>query len=67
MSPERKLIQLEQRNLKLERRIFSLQRKLDNMKTEYEAKLKAKKQIVITEEKRAKLIERRDAALKSLR
>jgi hypothetical protein len=37
------------------------------MKAKYEAKLKAKKQIVITEEERTNLIERRDAALKRLR
>jgi hypothetical protein len=63
MSPERKITQLEQKNLRLERRILSLERKMANMKAQYEAKLKAKKRIAIPEEERQKLIARRDKAI----
>jgi len=54
--------------LKLREQVFNLKQKLVRTKANYEkqiAKLKARKQPVITEEEREKLIARRDKALEA--
>jgi hypothetical protein len=59
---ERKIIQLEKENLNLRKYILNLERKIDEMKADYETKLKVKSKIIISEEDRQKLIAQRDRA-----
>ena len=62
----KKPITAEREIFMLERRVFKLEQRLASQKAKYEkqiAKLKARKQPVITEEERKKLITRRDTAL----
>jgi hypothetical protein len=63
MSQEREILELKQQILRLKQQVFGLKQKQVAMKAEYEAKLKAKKRIVIPEEERVKLLTRRDKAI----
>jgi hypothetical protein len=60
MSSERKIIELENKIVMLRQRNLTLQRKMEKMKADYEKKLKARKDVVVSEDVRGELIEQRD-------